>query len=353
MNATPTTDWKKVKSGGGFGRRGLPQATKDAMIADWLRLRSTRAVGELWGRSGQCVQEILATAGLKMTRRVCVDAIVYDGRKYTPGKSGYLRDTLHGRKQADREKMLHRHIWTQHHGPIPKGHDVIFLDGDLRNVELSNLQCLPRPEATRMKAQGENGHTKAKHAQRVLDYEGLVIKEAQRYHGFYPAIDLADFIQQGRLAIVKASKRYQPEAASFGTYARFWIRSEMRRWTEIHRTTVRLPANKIRSGQTITMASMDAPLGDEGDDSFTLADLIPCEEQVTTEADKAERYALIERVLKRLGKRERKVLLLRFWEEKTFEEIGAEIDMSQAGVAAIIQRTLKRFRRSINMRRAA
>lgn len=38
----------------------------------------------------------------------------------------------------------HRQIWEQHYGPIPKDHIVIFLDGNKKNCDISNLQCIPR-----------------------------------------------------------------------------------------------------------------------------------------------------------------------------------------------------------------
>jgi len=354
METTHTiTDPRKAKSNGRYGRRGLPQEIKDAMIADYLRLKSTRKVGALWGRSYQSINELLNTAGLKITRRTCVDAVVYDGRKYTPGKAGYLRDTLHGRKQAEREKMLHRHIWTQHHGPIPKGHDVIFLDGDIRNCDLANLRCLPRPEATRLKSQDgrENGHTKAKHAQRVKDYEPLVIKEVMRYQRFYREVALDDLLQQGRLGVIDASKKHDGRATPFGCFARIYIKSRMKRWIDSHRSDVRVPSHLSKTVH-LTMASMDAPLGAD-DDSRTLADLLPVDEQTTTEADKADRYALIQRVMKGLKKRERTILLLRFWEDKTLEETGEAVGVTRERVRQIEFSLLKRFRRSINMRRAA
>lgn len=34
-------------------------------------------------------------------------------------------------------------IWEQHHGPVPDGYNVIFLDGDKSNFELTNLCCIP------------------------------------------------------------------------------------------------------------------------------------------------------------------------------------------------------------------
>lgn len=38
----------------------------------------------------------------------------------------------------------HRLVWQYHHGPIPAGHIVIFVDGDTSNIEIDNLRCITR-----------------------------------------------------------------------------------------------------------------------------------------------------------------------------------------------------------------
>ncbi len=47
-------------------------------------------------------------------------------------------------------KPKHRHIYEQHHGPIPKGWIVVFLDGNNRNFDPNNLYALPRSIHARM-----------------------------------------------------------------------------------------------------------------------------------------------------------------------------------------------------------
>ena len=42
--------------------------------------------------------------------------------------------------------FLHRHIWEKAHGPIPKGCNVVFRDGDTMNCELSNLELISNNE---------------------------------------------------------------------------------------------------------------------------------------------------------------------------------------------------------------
>lgn len=42
--------------------------------------------------------------------------------------------------------------WTQAHGPVPRGHAVILLDGDETNCDLDNLVCCPRSVLQRLNA---------------------------------------------------------------------------------------------------------------------------------------------------------------------------------------------------------
>lgn len=45
-------------------------------------------------------------------------------------------------------RFKHKHLWLyeQAHGPVPKGHAVIFADGNNRNFSLENLVCVSRGE---------------------------------------------------------------------------------------------------------------------------------------------------------------------------------------------------------------
>lgn len=42
--------------------------------------------------------------------------------------------------------LLQRHVWQQAHGPVPSNHVIVFRDGNTQNCDLSNLECISRPE---------------------------------------------------------------------------------------------------------------------------------------------------------------------------------------------------------------
>lgn len=41
---------------------------------------------------------------------------------------------------------VHRLVWEEHHGPIPDGHVVTFLDGDRLNCDITNLELVSRAD---------------------------------------------------------------------------------------------------------------------------------------------------------------------------------------------------------------
>lgn len=63
---------------------------------------------------------------------------------------GYLRRKLTDTGYPPRDWVaIHRINWEAVHGPIPKGHMVIFRDGNKRNVAVENLECISFREQMR------------------------------------------------------------------------------------------------------------------------------------------------------------------------------------------------------------
>ncbi|AIG43870.1 TPA: HNH endonuclease [Streptococcus suis] len=76
---------------------------------------------------------------------------------YLPvGTVNYTTDGYPKIKVADPDKWeyLHRQTWEKHHGLVPDGHSVVFLDGDKTNWDISNLACLSKNEIVRMNQDG-------------------------------------------------------------------------------------------------------------------------------------------------------------------------------------------------------
>ena len=61
----------------------------------------------------------------------------YLERKWTDDQSLY---------PAARWKAVHVELWEQHHGPVPNGHVISFLNGDKADIRLDNLECISRTD---------------------------------------------------------------------------------------------------------------------------------------------------------------------------------------------------------------
>ncbi len=47
-------------------------------------------------------------------------------------------------------KLKQRHIWEQAHGPIPKGHVIVFKNTDKKDCRIENLEIITRGELARL-----------------------------------------------------------------------------------------------------------------------------------------------------------------------------------------------------------
>lgn len=60
---------------------------------------------------------------------------------------GYLIEKVKNEGlQRERFVFVHRTVWEKHHGAIPKGKKIIFLDGNKDNCDISNLEMVDNEE---------------------------------------------------------------------------------------------------------------------------------------------------------------------------------------------------------------
>jgi hypothetical protein len=70
--------------------------------------------------------------------------------------NGYITVKVSARKNQGHKNWKHKHniIWEQAYGKIPRGHVVIFADGDRSNLALENLMLVSRKELAIMNKNG-------------------------------------------------------------------------------------------------------------------------------------------------------------------------------------------------------
>jgi hypothetical protein len=61
-------------------------------------------------------------------------------------KDGYVERKVSDRPGQRCWRLAHVLVWEAANGPLPKGHAVVFINGDKRDIRLENLQCITRQE---------------------------------------------------------------------------------------------------------------------------------------------------------------------------------------------------------------
>lgn len=217
----------------------------------------------------------------------------------------------------------------------------------------------------------------------------LVASIAKRYS--WSSVSPLDLIQEGNIGLIKAVDKFDyKKGFKFTTYATWWIRQTMSRAISNQGRLVRLPVhisellhqvnvcthsltielgreptykeigaqvglseNKVKELLLTTMeaVSLDAPVGDE--ETSTLVEFIPCEDEYSPEKAFARKY--YGNVLKiamncALTPREREILEMRYGFVNntpcTLEDIAKGFDLTRERVRQIESRALRKLQKS-------
>src|SRR5579872_1234270 len=212
----------------------------------------------------------------------------------------------------------------------------------------------------------------------------LVVSQARRYQGHGLAME--DLVQEGMLGLIRAVEKFDwRRGFKFSTYGTWWIRQAIQRGLQNHGRTIRVPVHvaqrqvKVRkieselSGRlsreptdeeiaavaelTVDevaelrelsrgLASLDQPIGEDGDTAFgdLLASDRPEPAQAIADADRDRR---VNDIVERLPEGERNVIRLRFGlsgeEPLTLRQAGSELGISLERARELEQQGLRRL----------
>lgn len=220
--------------------------------------------------------------------------------------------------------------------------------------------------------------------QLVLDNLNLARKLAARYTG--RGEDMSELVQVARFGLVLAASRFDAQrGTSFASYAIPTILGELKKHFRDRCWAVRIPrplhdlyhaANAtedrltneygrpstteevatdldvstkelreaLEGGKAYSAYSLDAPAGD--DPTRVLADTIGDDETYDSYEFIDDRES-IRAVLAQLPRRESRILVLWFFEERTQGEIASELGISQMHVSRLLATTLQQLRAAV------
>lgn len=217
----------------------------------------------------------------------------------------------------------------------------------------------------------------------VLLHLDLAESVARRYHG--RGIDSADLDQVARLALVEAAGRADPERGDFRAYAISTIRGRLKRHFRDHGWMVRPPRRiqelqaKIvdrwstlsqQQGGTPTFRQVAQSLGESTKDVAEACDAGTCFHPASLDAPRPgqdgsatlgavlgkidphfgriETASALRAALGTLPHDDQRILWLRFFEQKTQQQIADEIGVSQMQISRSLRRILTSLRKHLD-----
>lgn len=215
----------------------------------------------------------------------------------------------------------------------------------------------------------------------VRGYEGLVHFLARRFQN--RGEPLEDVVQVGFLGLIKAIDRFDPELGNeFTTFATPTILGEIKRYfrdkgwairfprrlQELYQQVVRVNEEMrnqlgrqpsvaevaarlgvepddvleaIEMSNAFTPVSIDATVGGDADDGRQLSESVGGEDP---NLDRVEMRDVLERAMQHLNERERRIMIMRFFNEMSQSEVAQRLGISQMHVSRLQRAALEHLR---------
>lgn len=125
----------------------------------YLRYQEGQTLAQVAGGLGvtrQSVYDCFKLRGFVLRTPNHRPAQWYDGKKFTLRAHGYYELTIAPRT------LMHRYVWTKERGAIPDGFDIHHRDECKAHNDIGNLECLSKPDHTRLYSPHNNQYTRGR-----------------------------------------------------------------------------------------------------------------------------------------------------------------------------------------------
>ena len=185
----------------------------------------------------------------------------------------------------------------------------------------------------------------------IMLYDRWVVQRANVYarsHRLKGDLVVEELVQEGRIALIKAAERWEPERGAFTTCAAWWLLHAMGREPNSGTSNIELPANAFRGKRTRTAAmlalrssSIDAPIG--GDDSeLTLGDTLEAKHDEPEFG--ADVIAKIPLLLDAVRPKHRPIIEACLLGERTMADVGVERGLTRERIRQIVAAGIEQMR---------
>lgn len=252
-------------------------------------------------------------------------------------------------------------------------------------TEISNYSLITVEEEAKLAKQihGKNEEKRKKAIETlILANLRLVVKIAHDFRG--SGLPIADLISEGNIGLIRSGKTFDPSLGSkFSTYAAWWIKQTMRRAIANQTRTIRVPvqtgnkmsrikqtrlllrnelgrdatdlevaeyldlsertvANLRRAENSVFSLQDQIMVGEES----SFEELIPDPKAVTpgTQISDEDSMELLRESLNVLDSREREIITMRYFENKTLDEVSQLIGRTRERVRQIQNQALQKLK---------
>ena len=168
-----------------------------------------------------------------------------------------------------------------------------------------------------------------------------------------------DMLQAGRIGLFNALSTYNEDKGAFSSWMIMYIRREMINFINQSLRVIRIPINQLNdkhinynenNPSDVRVISFNSPINNE-DGNERLIDKIADEStyQLDFKEDSFE-IKLLKQFKNELKDKHKEILQLRFVEEKTFEEIGNQLNITRQGAKDRYDKAIKELQKKFKIK---